>query len=108
MIYIYEVNGIDKLLSSRYEKQFSSVQKAFDYVKKFCADEWRFPDIAVQEVRYASEKNLEKHFSLDSSYIWSRYMDYESDMASIASTIEKYGSWQEAQKAIRKKLQVER
>lgn len=31
-------------------------------------------------------------------------MNYESDMASIASTIEKYGSWQEAQKAIRKKI----
>lgn len=29
-------------------------------------------------------------------------MNYESDMALIASTIEKYGSWQEAQKAIRK------
>jgi hypothetical protein len=108
MIYIYEVSGIDKLLASRYEKQFSSVQKAFDYVRNNCDDEWRFPDIAVQEVRYASEKNFEKHFSLDCSYIWGRYMNYESDMASIASTIEKYGSWQEAQKAIRKKLQVER
>lgn len=60
MIYIYEVNGIDKLLSSRYEKQFSSVQNAFDYVRNNCDDEWRFPDIAVQEVRYASEKKPRK------------------------------------------------
>lgn len=108
MIYIYEVSGIDKLLASRYEKQFSSVQKAFDYVKKFCADEQQFPDVSVAEVRYTSEENFKKHFSLDCSYIWGRYMNYESDMATITSTIEKYGSWQEAQKAIRKKSQVER
>ncbi len=108
MIYIYEVSGIDKLLASRYEKQFSSVQKAFDYVKKFCADEQQFPDVSVAEVRYTSEENFKKHFSLDCSYIWGRYMNYESDMATIASTIEKYGSWQEVQKAIRKKSQVER
>lgn len=39
MIYIYEVSGIDKLLASRYEKQFSSVQKAFDYVRNIYTKE---------------------------------------------------------------------
>ena len=96
MIYSYEVTGVDKLLSCRYEKRFETAQRAFDYVSTQCTDEYRFDDIAVEEVRYASERNDEKHFNLDSFVIWSRYFHGDEEIPKIIKCIEKHGTMRAA------------